>query len=116
MLDKVRIRGSILEAIVLIEVAVRLGLDPQEGDSAFVLLDLTQASCDVRHDYVWPVLRHTHCPPWLVSALHGAFSSQYGVFEHQGALSNMFVFARGIQQGCFVSVILFSILRDSFLR
>ena len=48
---------NITEALINIETAaLMLGASSTHVDSALVFLDLAQAFCDVRHDYVWCVL------------------------------------------------------------
>ena len=68
----------IIEALVHLEAAsLRPGANRAIGtyvDSVLILLDLAQAFCDVRHDYIWHNLSQTGTPPCLIDAVRAALS------------------------------------------
>jgi len=79
-------------------------------------LDFKDAFDRVAHEYLYGVLKHYGVTDWLVERIRALYDTATSQAQLNGFLSKSVPLQRSVRQGCPLSMLLFNVCLDPFLR
>ena len=101
------------DAIAMVELAKK---KDKQAKAALVSVDFAGAFNNVRHDYMWAVLRRCGLTGEVIKILQSMYGDATTAIRVNGLLTEPVRLLRGVRQGCPVSMLLFNVVMAPLIK